>query len=221
MIKKANYIVRFGCLALFIFLTLNTVFNFIEDDYTLTFTGIVNIGLAVLVTFIPKILETFNIKISNTLYILSLISICISSVGGITLKWYVKTTYMDKVAHTYNGALLALLAFAFVKLRYENNGIGMVDLIIASVIISLALGAFWEIYEFFVDGIVSGSNMQRFRDVNDPLNLFVGREALMDTMMDLVVDTIGALIAAALLFISNKRNKKFINLISFEKVHKL
>lgn len=46
---------------------------------------------------------------------------------------------------------------------------------------ALALGAFWEIFEFVIDGLF-GFSMQK--------------NGLIDTMWDLIVDTLGALIAA-------------------------
>ena len=58
---------------------------------------------------------------------------------------------------------------------------------------ALSAGLVWEIYEFAVDGFL-GMNMQKFA-LKDGTEL-LGRLALMDTMVDLVVDAVGALVVA-------------------------
>jgi hypothetical protein len=62
---------------------------------------------------------------------------------------------------------------------------------------ALGLGALWEIFEFAMDSIF-GLNMQK--------------SGLVDTMWDLIVDTVGALIIALLGFsyLSKARNVSFL-----------
>ncbi len=55
---------------------------------------------------------------------------------------------------------------------------------------ALAAGAIWEIYEYIFDGLLS-LNMQKHTLKNGIA--LVGREALSDTMKDIIVDALSAL----------------------------
>jgi hypothetical protein len=55
---------------------------------------------------------------------------------------------------------------------------------------AITCGTIWEVYEFAADGIL-GTNMQKFITSNG--TVLVAREALVDTMEDLIVDASGAL----------------------------
>lgn len=72
---------------------------------------------------------------------------------------------------------------------------------------ALAMGALWEIYEFSADALF-GTNMQKFAlDDGTPL---VGQAALKDTMKDIIVDTLGALVMSVVGYISLKYKKGWI-----------
>ena len=63
----------------------------------------------------------------------------------------------------------------------------------STVAFTALVGVLWEVCEYAIDGM-SGSNMQRFNNsvTNEP---FIGRVALKDTMIDLMMDTLGGLLA--------------------------
>ena len=65
---------------------------------------------------------------------------------------------------------------------------------LATVAFTALVGVLWEVCEYAIDGMKSGSNMQRFNNsvTNEP---FVGRRALQDTMIDLMMDTLGGVLA--------------------------
>ena len=69
------------------------------------------------------------------------------------------------------------------------------------------LGAVWEIYEFTADSILH-TNMQKFA-LEDGTAL-VGRDALWDTMKDIIVDTVGALVMSVIGYISLKYKKGWV-----------
>ena len=69
------------------------------------------------------------------------------------------------------------------------------------------MGALWEIYEFSADALFD-TNMQKFAlDDGTPL---VGQAALKDTMKDIIVDTLGALVMSVVGYISLKYKKGWI-----------
>ena len=70
---------------------------------------------------------------------------------------------------------------------------------------AVSVGVLWEIYEYAFDGLL-GLNMQKFMLADG--TLLVGREALDDTMKDIIIDVFGSLAAAVVGYVSIKRQKK-------------
>ena len=69
---------------------------------------------------------------------------------------------------------------------------------------ALAAGSVWEIYEYTFDGLLT-LNMQKY--ALEDGTLLVGREALRDTMKDIIVDALSALIISILGFLTIKKDK--------------
>ncbi len=95
--------------------------------------------------------------------------------------FYNRFWWWDAVLHTSSGFLLGLVAFLLVFTLNKNP---RADLALSPFFISLfaftfavACGAVWEIYEYTMDSLI-GTNMQK--------------SGLVDTMWDLIVDSIGA-----------------------------
>lgn len=118
-------------------------------------------------------------------------------VGG----FYVRFWWWDVALHTASGFLLGILGFVLVHVLNEKEDIelhmkpGFVALF--AFMFAVGLGAIWEIFEFAVDGLF-GMNMQK--------------SGLRDTMWDLIVDAVGALMISVLGFgyISNRGNESFL-----------
>jgi uncharacterized membrane protein YjdF len=68
---------------------------------------------------------------------------------------------------------------------------------------AVSIGALWEIYEYTFDGML-GLNMQKFM-LEDGTQL-IGREALSDTMKDIITDVSGAAVVAVLGYLAMKKN---------------
>src|SRR5690606_29339335 len=60
---------------------------------------------------------------------------------------------------------------------------------------AVALGALWEIFEFFMDSAFN-LNMQKARDLELVYDEFDTRLGVIDTMVDLILNSIGAGIAS-------------------------
>ena len=71
---------------------------------------------------------------------------------------------------------------------------------------SVTIGSLWEIYEFIGDGLF-GLNMQKFMTAQG--ELLVGHNALRDTMKDIIVDVLGALLASVIGMISIRRGTRW------------
>jgi hypothetical protein len=106
-------------------------------------------------------------------------SIFLGEVGG----FYTRFWWWDAVLHTSSGLALGFIGFLILYSLYRADRLDARPALIAvfSFCFALALGVLWEVFEFAADSIV-GSDMQK--------------SGLVDTMWDLIVDAVGALIAA-------------------------
>jgi uncharacterized membrane protein YjdF len=71
---------------------------------------------------------------------------------------------------------------------------------------ALSCGAVWEIYEFVFDGLL-GLNMQKFMTATG--EVLTGHNALHDTMTDLIVDSLAALLISMIGYSRLKAEKWF------------
>jgi len=124
---------------------------------------------------------------------------------GEVRSFYYLIPYWDTILHAFSGAMLGALGFSLISIL---NNTKEIDLELSPFFISLfafcfavAAGAIWEIYEFSVDSLLT-LNMQKYMlEDGTPL---IGQEALADTMKDLIVDAISALVISTAGYIVNK-----------------
>jgi len=141
-----------------------------------------------LITFLPVMLgNRFQVRIPSEFELLSVILIYASLFLGEVHGYYVRFWWWDLVLHASSGFLLGILGFLLVYVLNEKKEIdldlkpGFVALF--AFVFAMALGTFWEILEYATDRIF-GTNMQK--------------SGLTDTMWDLIVNCIGALVISVL-----------------------
>ncbi len=122
---------------------------------------------------------------------------CSITLGNL-LGFYNLINWWDLLLHTTSGVLLGLFALQFVAKRHSVN---QIDSTITSLIIfsfPLAIGVLWEIFEFSMDYLLK-TNLQR--------------SGLVDTMTDLIVATIGAMLAVCIyhMFLKETNEKRCSN----------
>lgn len=169
----------------------------IKSDYTLM---LVQCLMAIIVMFLPSVLERrFRLEIPNYMYVLYFAFLYCAVYLGEVRNFYYAVPHWDTILHGFSGAMLGALGFVLVNLLNDapnvkmNLSPGFVAFF--AFCFALACGAVWEIYEYLMDGLLS-MNMQHFA-VEDGTPL-VGRAALLDTMKDLIVDALGALLIAVI-----------------------
>lgn len=142
----------------------------------------------ILVTLIPLLLgRRFRVFIPPEFELLAIAFVFASLFLGEVRGYYVRFWWWDAVLHTASGFLLGILGFLLVFVLNETESVelhmkpGFVALFAFT--FAVALGAVWEIFEFGMDSVF-GMNMQK--------------SGLVDTMWDLIVDTIGAAVIAYL-----------------------
>lgn len=108
---------------------------------------------------------------------------------GEVRQFYVRFWWWDNLLHLSSGLLLGVLGFMLIYLLNEDERIHLSMragfMALFAFCFALALGALWEVFEFSMDRLF-GSSMQK-PTAADP-------SGLTDTMSDLIVDAVGALV---------------------------
>jgi uncharacterized membrane protein YjdF len=126
---------------------------------------------------------------------------------GEVRDYYSRFWWWDTALHTLSGFLLGILGFLLVHVMNQMERIhihlkpGFVAFF--AFMFALGVGALWEIFEFTMDSVF-GMNMQKPM-LGDP-------SGLTDTMWDLIVDALGALIVSVLgwRYLNNPEQDSFL-----------
>lgn len=144
--------------------------------------------------FLPNILgDRWNLDVPKEFETLALLFVFAALFLGEVRDYYIRFWWWDIALHTTSGLLLGILGFLLVYILNETKRLdlhmrpGFVAFF--AFVFAVAMGALWEIFEFSMDQIV-GTNMQKPM-LGDP-------SGLTDTMIDLIVDTLGALVISLL-----------------------
>ncbi|HEY9032781.1 MAG TPA: hypothetical protein VIN71_02500 [Pseudomonadales bacterium] len=149
------------------------------------------IALVILaITLLPVLLEKrFRLFIPPPFQLLTVAFVFASLFLGEVRGYYTRFWWWDIALHTSSGFLLGIVGFLLVHVlnEIEDTGVHMRPGFVAffAFLFALGIGALWEIFEFTMDSLF-GMNMQKPM-LGDP-------SGLTDTMFDLVVDAIGALV---------------------------
>ena len=117
-------------------------------------------------------------------------------------SYYQRIWWWDIALHASSGLLLGMLGFLLVYVMNESKRIdlhmrpGFVAFF--AFVFAVSVGTVWEIFEFTVDQVF-GTTMQKPM-LGDP-------SVLTDTMWDLIVDALGALVISTFGWWHMKRNK--------------
>jgi uncharacterized membrane protein YjdF len=174
-----------------------------------------NCFVMLMASFLPSILEhSWKIEIPSFMEMVFVIFCFLCLVLGEIGNFYAKFRWWDSMLHTASGLLITSLGFVVLNTLNKSDHIytklSPLSVCIFALCFSVSIGAIWEIIEWILDGI-AGTNMQRFRDNYDSSLLFIGRDALRDTMKDLILDLLGSLIVSLLGYIDLKRKKNFVH----------
>lgn len=198
-------------------MTPGQAYDKVKSDYVII---VLQCMLGIVCIFMPSVLEKkLKIRIPNMMYVLFIIFLYAAIYLGEVRSFYYNVQYWDMILHTFSGGMLGALGFSVVKLLNDADRVSMKmsPLFVALFALTFAvfMGVIWEIYEFTFDGVL-GLNMQKaMLEDGTPL---LGRNALKDTMEDLIVDTLGALVISVIGYISLKYEKKWIDKIEVKKV---
>jgi len=168
--------------------------------------------LILLVMFIPSIVERrFKLDIPSEFEIVLVVFIYAALFLGELQQFYFRFWWWDKMLHSFSGLILGNIGFLIVSYLNSNSKMNIqlspVFVAVFSFCFAVAMGAIWEIYEFTMDKLF-GFIMQR--------------GSLDDTMTDIILDTLGALVFAVLGYFQQKGKINIISkyIIRFKQIEK-
>ncbi|MFQ6724459.1 MAG: hypothetical protein ACLRFE_03940 [Clostridia bacterium] len=145
-----------------------------------------------LFSFLPYILRKWNIHSTRTLQVYFLLAIIVHFILGGTLQYYRDVWFFSFIVHLINSFLIATIIYGMLLRHCKNQS--KFFMFISTVAFTALVGVLWEVCEYAIDRMVAGSNMQRFNN-SVTGEAFIGQRALQDTMIDLMMDTLGGVMA--------------------------
>lgn len=174
-------------------------------------------ALMMLIIFIPMITNrVMQIKISPTMEI-AFVAFCFASlILGDVANFYSRFAWWDTILHAISGVLMGIVGYAIINTfnRVDERRLRYSPLFVVAWIIcfSVAVGTMWEIIEFVTDGLF-GLNSQEFLSSSGTFDMVqprIGRDALWDTMVDLILDLLGAIVVAIVGYFDIRKQKRRI-----------
>lgn len=129
---------------------------------------------------------------------------------GSGLNFYTKLWWWDDLLHATSGIIAGLIGFLLIYYLSSRHNMNVTPQFVALFvfIFAVAIAAFWEIFEFMWDWALKTS-LQRWAYSD---NMLIGHEwqgtGLRDTISDLILGTLGGLVAAILCHFLCRRNSK-------------
>lgn len=192
--RRAARVHRGLTITLLTLLTIGMTLSLLQGHWL---TGLTTAGV-IIVALLPVLLgRRFNVYIPPEFESLAVVFVYASLFLGEQRGYYLRYWWWDTVLHTFSGFLLGILGFLLVHVLNAKRQIslhlrpGFVSLF--AFMFALGTGALWEIFEFAMDQLF-GLNMQK--------------SGLVDTMIDLIVDALGALVVSVMGYIYLRRGQR-------------
>ena len=190
--KKIDKVKIFVFIIIYLFMITAILIAFFEKNWM--YLGISLLTLIVML--LPVIIERrLSIDIPGGFEIILILFVYSGVYLGELQHFYNKFWWWDKMLHSFSGLILGNIGFLIINYLTNNSKINIkrspIFVALFSFCFAVAMGAIWEIYEYSMD---------------KTLGLFMQRGSLDDTMIDIILDTIGALVFSILGYF-NQKNK--------------
>ncbi len=177
------------------FIGLNCIYAFVTGNLAGFFSALIMFVATMIPFFVAY---RMNISFPWFVYFLIALALWFHTAGYIQGYYELYYPYYDKIAHLVSGTTVALLGFLGVIFldRYWKMTLTAPFIVGFTVIFGVALGAFWEMYEFLVDTFLGGS-------LAGPM-----QNSLNDTMFDMMFVLAGSVIVAIMGLFYFRQNHK-------------
>jgi len=148
------------------------------------------VAIIIGITLSPAMLgRHFDVTVPAEFQLLAVLFMFASLFLGEIRRYYDRIWWWDIALHASSGLLLGLFGFLLIYVLNQNRRIELhlrpVFMALFAFLFAVTVGTLWEIFEFSMDHFV-GTNMQKSMLGDD--------SGLTDTMWDLIVDALGALL---------------------------
>ena len=190
----------------------------IKSDYVLMLLQSI---LGIFAMLLPRWLQRkWGVEIPSFMMVLYAVFLYCSIYLGEVRGFYFLIPYWDTILHTFSGMALGALGFSVLTFLNKTDrvpfNLSPVFVAVFAFCFAIAVDVAWEIYEFAADGLLM-MNMQKHTLADG--QALVGRQALADTMTDLIVDSIGAAVISLVGYVSLKFKKGWVEKLLLS-VHK-
>jgi len=172
---------------------------------------------------LPKLIqEKMGFVVDQRLVVVVTLFIFAGTFLGQALSFFDRFFWWDTMLHTISGVILGLLAFALTSAlnNSERTKVALNPFYVAlfSFTFAVAIGGLWEIGEYMMDWIFK-TTMQCWND--DPSLYFTGNDyqgaAIIDSMEDMIVSTLGAIVVSVIGYFYLSRGKSFMEAKKLQK----
>lgn len=189
------------------FIKFSLVIAILLSIYEQTWLNLFVSVLTLILIALPKIFQKrWDVFLPLNFQLIILIFIYAAVFLGEVGKFYQRFWWWDSLLHTFSGLALGFAGFLIIYMldRTEKVDAKPIWYIVFSFAFALSLGALWEIFEFIIDSFFN-ANMQKARYSVDIIKMYGSRIAIRNTMIDLILDSIGALVASITGFLYLKK----------------
>ena len=179
-----------------------------DSDYLLMLMQCI---LGLVTIHLPSILERrLRFELPGLLYGFYIVFLYCAIFLGEVRSFYYLFPRWDSILHFFSSMMTGFFGLMVVTIlnrdRHVSMNLSPLFVCLFAFCFSVTIGSLWEIYEFLGDGLF-GLNMQKFMTAQG--ELLVGHDALRDTMKDIIVDVLGALLASVIGRISIRRGTRW------------
>ena len=179
-----------------------------DSDYLLMLMQCI---LGLVTIHLPSILERrLRFELPGLLYGFYIVFLYCAIFLGEVRSFYYLFPRWDSMLHFFSSMMTGFFGLMVVTIlnrdRHVSMNLSPLFVCLFAFCFSVTIGSLWEIYEFLGDGLF-GLNMQKFMTAQG--ELLVGHDALRDTMKDIIVDVLGALLASVIGMISIRRGTRW------------
>jgi uncharacterized membrane protein YjdF len=131
----------------------------------------------------------YDLELNNYIRIILIITMLTDSTLGRYFNFYKTKPSFDILLHIFGTYSFSLFAYSLISQIFPNSYKSNCYRVIFVITLGIALGTIFEIIEFLFDILINSSTKHQ--------------NGLIDTNLDLIADSFGAIIAALHLFLSN------------------
>jgi hypothetical protein len=168
--------------------------------------------LTLVLSLIPDYIEKRDqIDIPDILEIVIVLFIYAGIYLSVRFDLYYRFFWWDDLLHTLSGLIIGFIGFIFMYKLNRNYSMDLNPALVAifSFTFAVTIGVFWEILEFASDVILETNNQKwNLPDTAILLGKDYQGAGLRDTMSDLIVDSVGALMTSVMCYFLYKNERK-------------